>query len=359
MSRDTGRTYWCVNGKKYFSKVEALDAAADLRSISFHHHDDAFSKVDWLTEPALSWPELLRQRAQQLRDNYDYLRLWYSGGVDSHTVLMTFIENKIPLDEICLMRTSPIAQYEDPGNAEINLVALPFLRKIQHLLHNTKITVLDLGPELYLKLFSDPDWLKRVNTLDFRISYVSTVTYLLPELNSHLDRGIKLANITGGNKPRLEKEGGRYYAFYWDEYLKGDLNFSTHETLEEFYFSSELPAVHVKQCHMVKNYLKQNYPDMTDLREFFRNDHPRYVNELNNVVRLRAPGEISLGKSPKLISPKAQQQLMQAERGNRAVFDLYWRRLEEQGSFKNWRFNENTISSGFIGIRTKRYDLGP
>ncbi len=358
MAKNTGRTFWLYDGRQFFNKNSALESAGDISRVSFHHHDEAFSKANWLVEPEKSWPDLLCERACQLRDSYDHLRLWYSGGVDSHTVLMTFIENKIPLDEICIMRTSPTADYEDPGNSEINFVALPFLRRIQPLLGKAKINLLDLGPRHYQKFFSDPDWAKQVNTIDFRLSYVSTASLLLPELISPIERGRKLANVTGGNKPRLEMENGRYYAFYWDEYLKWDLNEATRESLEEFYFSSELPEVHIKQCHMVKNHLKAKHPEMTDLKEFFRNDHPVYVNELNSIVRLPAPGGVSLGKSSTLLTPKAAYQLQQAREGNEEVFLLYQRRLEELESFDQWRFNNGHISSGFIGIKSQRYDLG-
>jgi len=41
-------------------------------------------------------------RARQLREKYDYLVLYFSGGADSTNILKTFIDNNIFLDEIVM-----------------------------------------------------------------------------------------------------------------------------------------------------------------------------------------------------------------------------------------------------------------
>ena len=47
-----------------------------------------------------SFDELLKERCIQLRDKYNYLILYFSGGSDSETTLQSFIRSGIHLDEI-------------------------------------------------------------------------------------------------------------------------------------------------------------------------------------------------------------------------------------------------------------------
>ena len=120
-------------------------------------------------EPKESWEELLRQRALQIRQHYDYVRLWYSGGADSHTVLLTYLKNKIPLDEIVMIRRSPINQFESGvANCEINDAAIPFVKLHENELRGTKITIMDLGKDVFENAFvPDDNWLYKINNLIF------------------------------------------------------------------------------------------------------------------------------------------------------------------------------------------------
>ena len=100
--------YWEYAGTRYRSKFCALDAAnGNYKGITFRiHESDDFDNYTWSIEPTPSLKEIMKQRALQLRDTYAYLKLWFSGGGDSTTVLNTFIENNIHLDEICVYRYS-------------------------------------------------------------------------------------------------------------------------------------------------------------------------------------------------------------------------------------------------------------
>ena len=90
--------YYNVDGFKTLSKLEAWQLSkGDFNKIKFIYNDDHFSKIDWSVEPKEDIYELFRQRAQQLREKYDYIVLIYSGGVDSHTILETFLKNNIQI----------------------------------------------------------------------------------------------------------------------------------------------------------------------------------------------------------------------------------------------------------------------
>lgn len=78
------KMFWKVGDDLFYNKIDALTKSIEVnKPVDFHLFEEAFDVYDWTKEPTESWEDLLRQRAQQLRDTYRYLRLWYSGGADS------------------------------------------------------------------------------------------------------------------------------------------------------------------------------------------------------------------------------------------------------------------------------------
>ena len=92
--------YYC-NSNPFFNKLEAiLEANISGKHVEWDYHDAIFKQAKWDYNPPIELKELYRQRALQLREAYDHLVLFYSGGVDSWNILKTFIDNNIRLDEI-------------------------------------------------------------------------------------------------------------------------------------------------------------------------------------------------------------------------------------------------------------------
>ena len=92
--------YSC-NDKFFHNKIDAIfEANASGKWVEWDYHDSIFSKYQWSSDPAAELDELYRQRALQLREAYDHLVLFYSGGVDSWYILNAFIKHNISLDEI-------------------------------------------------------------------------------------------------------------------------------------------------------------------------------------------------------------------------------------------------------------------
>jgi hypothetical protein len=70
------------------------------KSTSFYCNDLANDQLDWTTDPELTIDQLMDQYARQLRANYDYIVLTYSGGTDSKTIYDVFVRNNLHIDEI-------------------------------------------------------------------------------------------------------------------------------------------------------------------------------------------------------------------------------------------------------------------
>jgi hypothetical protein len=93
--------HYRVGSKKFLNKYEALlDASSVKQPATYHWFDKVFGTFDRNLLGKRSLDLLYRERAQQLRDSYDYLILNYSGGCDSYNILRTFIDNGIKLDQI-------------------------------------------------------------------------------------------------------------------------------------------------------------------------------------------------------------------------------------------------------------------
>jgi hypothetical protein len=93
--------YYLVDNEIYYSKYQTLlTASKHNKQVKWFFNEDVFIKFPWNVEPEESLDDLYRQRAQDLRDQYDYIRIEASGGSDSTNVIFSFLLNNIHLDEI-------------------------------------------------------------------------------------------------------------------------------------------------------------------------------------------------------------------------------------------------------------------
>jgi len=93
--------FYQVGKRKTYLKTEFMEWY-DLMPTDWHwnYNDEFFGQFDWSKEPKETINELYKQRALELREQYDYLALYYSGGHDSSNVLYAFLDNGIPIDEV-------------------------------------------------------------------------------------------------------------------------------------------------------------------------------------------------------------------------------------------------------------------
>ena len=93
--------YEC-NGVTFYSKIEACIYSQTVNQpIKWVFGlDDVFSHYPWHVEPTETLDELYDRRARELRERYDYILLAYSGGADSHNMLMSFYRQNLHVDEI-------------------------------------------------------------------------------------------------------------------------------------------------------------------------------------------------------------------------------------------------------------------
>jgi hypothetical protein len=237
-------SYWEYAGTQYKTKIKAIEASGgDISSISFFAFTDYFYSYSWDKEPIESWEELLLERALILREKYKYLKLWFSGGADSTTVLNTFLRNNIHIDEIIVYRFALNDNFLNKSNYEIDEYTTPFLKTISKVIPNTKITYMDFGKDYYDKYLGDK-WLHTKSSLDLR-------NYHIPKI-----RGKNYCNIFCDLTPEVYYDKGSWYSDLWDTSQLGEL--ASYVNIELFYSTEDFPKLHAKQLHITKKYLKEN-----------------------------------------------------------------------------------------------------
>lgn len=266
MKTDIG--YYSAAGKNFSSKIEAvMHAQKTLADVSWHFHDEVFSKVDWTTEPETSIDEFYRIRAQQIRDEYDYVVVFCSGGADSSNVIRTFINNKIHVDEvvgIAPMEGLKNWKFDKTNIAESNTISeakfalLPLLDEVSRA--GIKTTLYDFFEEMMNK--KDEEW-----TVDGAGNIVTALTphftnfESIPTIQKQVEAGKKVALVYGTDKPVIKfgPRGDKMFVL-----TDGGINYLNMPSHRErpnvdrvlFYWTPELPEMLVKQCHIVDRALQ-------------------------------------------------------------------------------------------------------
>lgn len=111
-----------IADQRVHNRIDAIETA-----IQHGHEWPGFQVWDrsiTMPEPRESFMDLAKAHARGVRDRAKRIRLWYSGGFDSHTMLRSFLESGLRVDEIAIYRRLP--GYEDGiTNVEIDYIDMP------------------------------------------------------------------------------------------------------------------------------------------------------------------------------------------------------------------------------------------
>ena len=262
-----------IGDLKFHSKLEAIEMHAKT---GIHPHWDfneaAFSCYDWTQEPVADISDLYKQRAIQLREKYDYIILNYSSGADSQTILDTFVDNDILLDEV-LSFTNCLGSgnKRDMHNYEIFDFAIPHLQDLHTSGKRMRHRVVDIS-EPVVNFFKSAknyvDWIYKSNMLWSPYSVAKTDTFMsITDWSNLVLQGKKVCVLHGTDKPRVVHENGKFAIRFIDIVgFGGQVDSIANKmpyTDEYFYWTPDLPEIIIKQGHLVKNYL--NSGDITTL----------------------------------------------------------------------------------------------
>jgi hypothetical protein len=207
--------------------------------------------IDWSVEPKESFAELKKQRALQLRNSYKYLILYYSGGSDSTTVLNTFLDNNIPLDEVII---NCFVDIPDP-----HVDGLYAQKYLQDKGYKGKITLVNIDYDMLYRIHNKQMWFPKLgyHGIINSISRSKVNWFEEADLIPTVARPENSAHIYGGKTPTIKVKDNKYYLHLTANHFGKTSNaFDT----EQFYTSGELPELHCKQAHMLAKYWKENFP---------------------------------------------------------------------------------------------------
>jgi hypothetical protein len=214
---------------------------------------------------------MYKLRAKQIREAYDYVVIWYSGGSDSHNLLLAWIEAGLKIDEIATTwNYEATGDKQNHQNAEITNVVLPDIQKLKDSGFDFKFRLVDIS-QLCVDLFAS--WKSEFEyNINFHFSPNNPAKHIIRDkIKDYRDliaSGKKVAFVWGKEKPRI-KYDERYYFQFFDNvdncvgpYTQRRYHQGWYD--EMFYWSPEFPLIPVKQAHIVKNYVKQNNINIDD-----------------------------------------------------------------------------------------------
>jgi hypothetical protein len=232
----------------------------------WHYCEDVFGSIDWTKHIDMSLDSLYLVRLQQLRDNYDHLVLYFSGGADSINILLTAINNNIHIDDIVMYYPFPLKNKfnntDTSGEnnfSEIEFAAKPILEKYKNQLANTTIRHLDIATANY-KLLSYDNWIEQAPAHSMTVSNRTAAIATDPRLQDLAMAGKHVGLIFGIDKPRIVCDDTGYYFSFMDLTLHPfgtPYHYNAKQLLREFvhyepfYWTPFLPEIVVKQAQVI------------------------------------------------------------------------------------------------------------
>lgn len=257
-----------VAGQQFLNKTDALVEATKLgENCHWNFHDKIYSAMDWSVRPAGTLQDLYQQRAQQIRDTYDYVIIHFSGGADSWTVLDSFLSNGIHVDEVYTRWAFAERKYKDPDPQnlkEINLAseyefaAYPVLKEIEKNYPKTYIYVDDYS-EVYTKEVTE-------QVLTGGNHYMTLGTFYRFNRKSPgeilaLKQGKRIAVIYGFDKIQCTVNNDIVQAHFVDRF--GGTDTDPDRSIEFFYWSPCMPQIPIMQAHEIKVYYETHSSELS------------------------------------------------------------------------------------------------
>jgi hypothetical protein len=334
--------YYKVGDKKYYNKLEAV--LQNLKTNSPIRFITPYDDNNFFTEPEESLQSLIVKRLRELRDTYKEIKLYYSGGSDSHLILENIITNDIKIDEIvCLKSGIPTAE--------------PVLKKHMNKLHGTKISIKTPTLNDYRNYFK-----QGITKEKIRSGAVGTHNYL--RLHWPLDLYGQepkddVLQIRGMEKPKIIKHGNDYYTYFIDMDLEPHAN--------NYQFFSTDKKIQSKQSHMwLQTYRTLGVKEETDIwnqEQVWNKSIGRYINEQSlpsKKVFFGVTDNYLVHKGLKLYyhNRKEQMALIWCQKNCPDILQAWYENVEQLKDVTNNKWwNDGHPEMGSVGVFTDFYCL--
>ena len=250
--------HWTVGNQKFINKYQALlHGQLTNQQINFVYFDEVWRSFDRGLLGKFSLQELYKQRAQQLRDKYDYLILYFSGGADSWNVLRSFVDNGIHLDEVCVKWCKDTIKSTIYTPNEKETSAINYLSEWDYAINPALEWLKQNHPTVNIEIV---DWFadKKLNRLEDTFQLVNhwhdvevhSLAVWSPSENKMLDKGKTVGSIYGIDKPMTYFDDGYAYMYFTDGGTgMGTPNPANIYGTEYFYWSPSFPIISFEMAY--------------------------------------------------------------------------------------------------------------
>jgi len=323
--------YYQVGDKKFVNAYAALYESAQTQifsqSIIPQYHLDEFSKVDVAKLEHFTTDDLIKQKLRIIRDSESRIRLHYTGGRDSHTILLAAMELGIKFD--CVFTNTP-SIVPDPSVELEYASGIEFANHIDmhNIIHRPSI-------DDFEEVWSDPWCFTKYD--DFYHGFVPCYSdiFLRNYAQDYLE-------IVGIDKPWYFVNGDSYY---W--ILNDASDYCIGRKHEDFFLGSIYPELTVKQVYRGYEFIKQYtnkqgivaYTNLPQQHDFCK--HLGLHDGIDNKKEKSAKDFVATG----YFNDKHYRSMQQVQRmGRQDIIDA-WRATSEHLA--------NQISSAPYGIETR------
>lgn len=323
----------------------------------FHLYDEQFSAFDWTQEPTESFKELCAKRAKMIREKYDYVRIWYSAGRDSHHILTTFLENDLRVDELIIMDWSIMERFTTDATIAYDTALKTFNE------YNKPAPIISVfapGKNEFNQYFHK-DWFLEYGgygcNYNFNLNHYPSVVQAFPGLALRKNH----CEVFGFEKCKVHLDtDNRFY------FMMNDKNFNQglghQDNLEWFYLSGDIPELAIKQCHLLINYIKDNiYINKHNINSFQENytDYDKFASALDRGPMISVQTGGGVNKTFGLNAAQYHEIWKAAYLENWDALDNFNDFLSHLGWLKELHNNNfyQSDRNSFAGVTTKKYYL--
>lgn len=310
---------------KTYSKLLAIEEMQRTGiHLEWHFNEHIFKNYNWKLEPSQSLEQLYKERAQRIRDSYDYIVLWYSGGADSRCMLEAFVSNDIKVDEIAnFVSYDADKDKHSVLNEEIFFNAVHHINEIKELYPDIKHRVVDISQiisDIYLRPDVKFEHIYNIKGIMSANSLArSYIREYVNDYKSIIDSGKRMCFLWGAEKPRLLKINGSWNTCFLDVFSETNLRLQTMDKVgyfdEWFFWAPDAASIVAKQSHLLMKAMQaaETVPEMLSSvsgAHLPKSDNGLYLK--NNIYHsLIYPG----WRSDLVVAPKPQNLLL-SERDN-------------------------------------------
>ena len=311
-------------------------------------------------EPETPIRELYKERAVQIREQNEYVRIWASGGADSTHVIHAFHEAGVQPDELATYMQYPGAIHASQ-NAEVDFSLRPFLKEAKKWWPTVKIKFYDVLPEHY-------HWYS-TNALEHFVAHTQLqppafswqIPYeVYPELQEHSAK-YQTANVFSGPDFSIGVDRKGWYYTFIDKSHNDAFN-APYQTF--FYANTDAKDLLLKMAYAGKKHIMSKAEDKQ--LPFEQHTLGEWSLKIGGIPEMEfwLPDSIEFGRKKNKDNwvgimnngPKSSlrfHNMISSVTGQQTLMNIlhYYKELENANP--HW-FTNNSVMEDWIGMRTKK-----